>query len=177
MLLFVRTAGDPQGMIASARNAVRSLDADVPVYQVRVLPDVVDQSVAAPRFHVWLFGVFGAVALVLAAAGIYGVLSFAVAQRNREIGIRMAIGARQQSVIQMIMRRGLILVLAGSVLGLAGTALATRVLQSLLYAVSPTDPATLAGVVFILGATALAACYIPARRASRVDPMVALRDE
>ncbi|MCZ6915896.1 MAG: ABC transporter permease [Gemmatimonadetes bacterium] len=177
MLLFVRTAGDPQAMIASARSAVRSLDADVPVYQVRVLPDVVDQSVAAPRFHVWLFGLFGAVALVLAAAGIYGVLSFAVAQRSREIGIRMAIGARQQSVIQMIMRRGLILVLAGSVLGLASAALATRVLQSLLYAVSPTDPATLAAVVFILGATALAACYIPARRASRVDPMVVLRDE
>jgi putative ABC transport system permease protein len=177
MFVFVRTAGDPQTMIATARNTIRTLDADVPVYQVRMLPDVVDQSVAGPRFHVWLFGVFGAVALVLAAAGVYGVLSFSVAQRNREIGIRMAIGAGQQSVIRMVMERGLVLVLAGSALGLAGAALATRVLQSLLYAVSPTDLATLASVVFILGATALAACYVPARRASRIDPMVVLRDE
>jgi putative ABC transport system permease protein len=177
MFLFVRTAGDPQAMIATARNAVRTLDADVPVYQVQMLPDVVDQSVAGPRFHVWLFGVFGAVALVLAAAGVYGVLSFSVAQRNREIGIRMAIGARQQSVVRMVMERGLALVLVGSALGLVGAALATRVLRSLLYAVSPTDVATLVSVVFVLGATALAACYIPARRASRIDPMVALRDE
>jgi predicted permease len=177
MFVFVRTAGDPASMIAAARSTVRTLDADVPVYQVEQLPDVVDRSVAGPRFHVWLFGVFGAVALVLAAAGIYGVLSFSVAQRNREIGIRMAIGARQQSVIRMIMERGVILVLAGSVIGLGGAALATRALQSLLYGVSPTDVGTLAGVVFVLGATALAACYIPARRASRIDPMVVLRDE
>jgi predicted permease len=177
MFLFMRTAGDPQGVISAARNAIRSLDADVPVYQVCMLPDVVDQSVAGPRFHVWLFGVFGAVALVLAAAGVYGVLSFSVAQRNREIGIRMAIGARQQSVVRMVMERGLTLVLVGSALGLLGAALATRVLQSLLYAVSPTDAATLASVVFVLGATALAACYVPARRASRIDPMAVLRDE
>ncbi len=177
MWMFGRTAGDSRTLIESARNTIRTFDADVPIYDVKTLTQVVGSSVASPRFNVWLFGTFAAVALLLAAAGIYGVLSFIVTQRNREIGIRMAMGARQQSVIQLMMLRSLKLVALGCGVGLLGALLSTRLLQHLLFEVSPSDPATLAVVVVVLAGAALGASYVPARRASLVDPMDVLREE
>jgi putative ABC transport system permease protein len=177
MWMFVRTAGDSRTLIESARNTIRTFDADVPIYDVRTLTQVVGSSVASPRFNMWLFATFAAVALLLAAAGIYSVLSFVVTQRNREIGIRMALGAHQRSVIQLMMRRSLKLIVLGCGVGLSGALLSTRLLQHLLFEVSPTDPTTLAAVVTILVAAALGASYVPARRASLVDPMEVLREE
>ena len=177
MWIFVRTAGDSRTLIESARNTIRIFDADVPIYDVRTLTQVVGSSVASPRFNMWLFATFAAVALFLAAAGIYSVLSFVVTQRNREIGIRMALGAHQRSVIQLMMRRSLKLIVLGCGVGLSGALVSTRLLQHLLFEVSPTDPTTLAAVVTILVAAALAASYVPARRASLVDPMEVLREE
>jgi predicted permease len=177
MWVLARTAGDPRVLIESARNTIRGFDSDVPIYDVKTLSQVVDTSVASPRFNVWLFSVFGTVALLLAAAGIYGVLSFVVTQRNREIGIRMAMGARQESVVGLMMRRSLKLIGLGCAIGVGVALISTRMLQSLLFDVSPTDPATLAVVVFVLAGAAGAASYVPARRASMVDPMEVLREE
>ncbi len=176
MWLFVRTAGDSRTLIESARNTIRTFDADVPIYDVKPLTQVVGSSVASPRFNVWLFGTFAVVALLLAAAGIYGVLSFIVTQRNREIGIRMAMGADQQSVIQLMMLRSLKLVALGCGVGLLGALLSTRLLQHLLFEVSPSDPTTLAVVVVVLAGAALGASYVPARRASLDDQMDVLRE-
>ncbi|MCZ6857178.1 MAG: ADOP family duplicated permease, partial [Gemmatimonadetes bacterium] len=177
MWIFVRTAGSSRALIEPARTTIHTFDADVPIYDVRTLTQVVGSSVASPRFNMWLFATFAAVALLLAAAGIYGVLSFVVTQRNREIGIRMALGAHKQSVIQLVMRRSLKLIALGCGVGLFGALLSTRLLQHLLFEVSPTDPTTLAAVVTVLVAAALGASYVPARRASLVDPMEVLREE
>ena len=142
---------------------------------MRTLNEIVSDSLADRRLYLSLLSTFAAMALILAAAGIYGVLSYVVAQRTREIGIRMALGARRSNVLGMVLREGLGLLALGVVLGLGGAMALTRLLQSLLYAVSPTDPGTYAAVVALLSAVTLAACLVPARRATRVDPLEALR--
>ncbi|MFN7949055.1 MAG: ABC transporter permease [Blastocatellia bacterium] len=177
MTLFVRTAVDPVTLSPAIRREVQALDAAQPVTSIRTLSQVIDASVAPRRFQLLLLGVFAAVALLLSATGIYGVMSYLVAQRTREIGIRMALGAERNEVLKLMLRQGLTLALAGVTLGLVGSIAVTRVMQSLLYGISATDPATFVVVALLLIAVALAACWIPARRATRVDPVIALRSE
>jgi putative ABC transport system permease protein len=177
MTITVRAAGDPLSLVGAVRNQVRALDADQPVTNVRPMTEVISRSVWQPRLYAILFGVFAVVALVLSSVGIYGVMSYAVTQRTHEIGIRMALGARQSDVLRMVVGQGLILTLFGIALGLLGAFGVTRVMSSLLFGVTATDPVTFLSVSLLLGCVALLACYIPARRATRVDPMTALRYE
>jgi putative ABC transport system permease protein len=175
--LIVRTDGDPDALIPAFREAVWSVDGNMPVSQLASLEDVFGASLATQRFLAWLLGAFAALALLLGSVGIYGVMAYMVSRRTREIGIRMALGARPGDVLKAIMNRGVALTAAGLALGLAGALAASRALASLLFEVSPTDPPTLAAVAILLAAAALFACYWPARRATRVDPMVTLRYE
>jgi putative ABC transport system permease protein len=177
MALMIRTAERPDAVAAAVRREVLALDPGQPVYGVRTLPSVMSEAVATPRFRTYLLGVFAALALVLAMVGIYGVMSYAVTQRTHEFGIRMALGALGKDVLRLVVGQGMALALAGVLIGLAASFALTRVLAGLLYGVTPTDPLTFAGVSLLLVAVALLACYVPARRAARVDPMVALRYE
>jgi len=175
--LELRTAGDPLGLAAAVRRQVQVLDKDLPVSQMVTLKTYRDAGLGQERMIAGLLSGLGALALILAAIGIYGVMSFSVAQRRREIGIRIALGARASEVLRMVLGQGLALMLIGSAIGLAAAAAAARFIASLLYGVSPADPWTFATITLVLTATALVACYIPARRATRVDPMDALRNE
>jgi predicted permease len=175
--LVVRSTLDAATVLDAVVREVRALDPRIPVYDVRTLDQVIAQAVAQPRFSTALLLVFSGLALTLAAVGIYGVISYAVGQRTRELGIRMALGARPWDALRLVLGEGLRLVVAGVAIGLLASLWLTRSLRSLLYEVSPTDPATLALVCVFLIAVAAFACWIPARRASRVDPMVALRTE
>jgi putative ABC transport system permease protein len=177
MALMIRTAGSPDAVAAAVRREVLALDPGQPVYSVRTLPAVMSEAVATPRFRTFLLGVFAALALVLALVGIYGVMSYAVTQRTHEFGVRMALGAQGKDVLKLVVGHGMALALAGVLLGLVASFALTRVLAGLLYGVTPTDPLTFACVSLLLVAVALLACYVPARRAARVDPMVALRYE
>ena len=154
-----------------------SLDAAVPVFRVRTLAQQKDGSLALQLMAATLLGGFGILALSLAALGIYGVLAYSVSQRTREIGVRMALGAQIQDVLGLVLRQGLSLAVIGLVLGLAGTAATTRLLRGFLHEIDPLDPATCATMIGLLTAAVLLACWIPARRAARVDPMEALRSE
>jgi putative ABC transport system permease protein len=173
--LVVKTDGEPAGLAAAVRKTVWELDRDQPVSDVRTMEEVLSGSVARQRFSTLLLGVFAALALLLAAVGIYGVMSYAVAQRTREIGIRIALGAQAGSVLRLMVGQGLKLAAAGVALGLVGALLLTRLMSSLLFGVSATDPATLVCISVVLVGVALLASYIPARRAAKVDPLVALR--
>ena len=175
--LTLRTAGNPENLTAAVRAQIHGLDANVPVYDVQTMDDLVRQAAAGNRFQMLLFTVFACVGLVLAAVGTYGVVSYSVTHRTHEIGIRMALGAKRSEVLKLIVTDGLRLALAGSAIGLAGALGLSRFLSDLLYDVKANDPATFAGVFFVLLAVALLACYLPARRATKVDPMVALRYE
>jgi putative ABC transport system permease protein len=177
MTFVVRTEGDPLALSAAARREVQSIDRDLPLADVRTLQSWIGESVSRTRFGTLLLTVFAAVALLLAAVGIYGVMSYSVAQRQHEIGIRMAMGAQRRDVIWLVVGHGLLLTAAGVALGAAGAFGLTRVMEGLLYGVSATDPLTFGGVALILAAAALLACYVPARRATKVDPMEALRYE
>ncbi|MGB7923549.1 MAG: ABC transporter permease [Pyrinomonadaceae bacterium] len=177
MTLVVRTLTPPESLAAAIRNQVLELDHDQPVANVRTMKEVVARSVWQTRLYTILFGAFAAVALILASVGIYGVMAYSVTQRTHEIGIRMALGAQTRDVLRMVVGHGMLLALAGVGIGLAGSFALTRVMASLLYGVSATDPQTFVGVSLLLTAVALLACYIPARRATRVDPMIALRYE
>ncbi len=175
--LVLKTSVEPGGLAAAVRKTVWEIDRDQPVSNIRTMGEVLSESIARQRFSMLLFGIFAAVALVLAAVGIYGVMSYSVAQRTHEIGIRMALGAQARDVLKLTVWRGLKLVLIGIVLGLAAAFALTRVMTSLLFGVSPTDPATLAVISVVLISVALLASYVPARRATKVDPMIALRYE
>ena len=177
MIMVVRTDNDPRSDIASIREQVRALDKDLPVYDSKLMEEYLSASVAQPRFNTLLLGIFAVVALLLAAVGLYGVMSYSVVQRTHEIGIRMALGAQQKDVMQMVVGQAFRLTLTGTVMGLAGAWAATRLMSSLLFGVSASDPTTFAGVALLLGTVSLLACYVPARRAMQVDPMVALRYE
>jgi putative ABC transport system permease protein len=155
---------------------VRELDPNLPLYRIQTVEQIVADSLSRPRFFVVLLAVFAGVALALAAVGLYGVLAYAVRQRTREIGVRIALGARGADVLGLVVRQGLYLTVVGVVLGAAGAAVATRTLKSLLFGVEPLDPLSfIAACVVLLGVAALA-CFLPARRAARVDPLCALRD-
>jgi len=175
--LAVRTSSDPAAIVSNLRQIVRSLDPEVPLFQVRTMQDVLSESVAPRRFNMLLLAAFAGLALLLASIGIYGVMSYSVSQYTHEIGIRMALGARAADVLQLIVRQGMALVLIGLAVGAAGALALTRVMASLLFDVKPWDPLTLTSVSMLLAAVAFAASYIPARRATRVDPMIALRYE
>jgi putative ABC transport system permease protein len=176
--LVVRTSSDDPATIAPAlRSAIQEIDKDQPLYEVRTMNSLVADSIARQRFSMMLIALFAVLALTLAAVGIFGVMSFLVTQRTHEIGIRMALGAQDSDVLKMIVRQGMALTLAGIAIGLVAAFALTRVMSGLLYGVSATDPLTFIVVSALLAAVALLACYIPARRATRVDPMVALRYE
>ena len=175
--LVVRTAGDPRALAASVRRVVQGIDRDLPIDQVRTMEEVVAASLAPNRFNTVLLSLFAGLALVLAAVGVYGVVSYTVSQRTHEIGIRMALGAQGEDVLGLVLRQGMALVGIGLALGLLAALAATRQLASLVYGVSTNDPWTFASVAVALAAVALAANALPARRATRVDPLVALRQE
>jgi len=175
LALIVRTAGDPLRMAPAVTAQVWAIDKDQPVHDVEAMDHVVDDSISQRRFNMLLLAIFAAAALVMAAVGIYGVLAYAVSRRTQEIGIRMALGAQTRDVLRLIGREGFVLVLAGIGIGLAGALALTRLMSSLLFGVDTTDAATFAAVPALLAAVALAACYLPARRAAHVDPTVALR--
>jgi putative ABC transport system permease protein len=177
LLVYARATGDPLALIEPVRREVRALNKDFPVFDVKTLRDRIGQASARTRFSATLLALFASIALILAAVGIYGVMSFAVTQRTREIGIRIALGARPSDVLALVVRRGLLAALAGIALGLIAALAATRVLATLLYEVTPGDPVTYVVITLLLGAVALLATYIPARRATRVDAVIALRAE
>jgi putative ABC transport system permease protein len=177
MSLVVRAAADPRHLATALQDVVSSIDKDLPLSAVRSMDDVVSASIAEPRFSAQLLGLFAALALVLAAVGLYGLIAYTVTQQTREIGIRMALGAATCDISRMVLGRGLRLTLLGLAIGLGATLALTRLLQGLLFGVTATDPITLAGVCVVLIGVAMVACWLPARRAMRVDPMVALRHE
>jgi len=175
--VVMRTRGDPAASLREARGIVRSLDADLPVYDAFTLEDLVSRSLGQPRFYLVLLVVFAALAVILAAVGIYGVIAYTVQQRTREIGIRIALGASTERVVAMVVWRGVALAVAGVTLGTLGAYAVTRVLRTLLFGVSERDPLTFVGVAVLLGIVAVIASWVPARRAARVDPLSAMRAE
>jgi putative ABC transport system permease protein len=177
MNLVFRTTGDPMAQVSAIRSTLGSIDPNIPAYDVRTVDDLLSTSLGSRKFTMFLLGTFAGVALLLACVGLFGVMAYLVSQRTHEIGVRLALGARPGDVFRLIIGRGMALASVGSVLGLGGAWAIGRFLETLLYQIKPTDPITLASAPFVLLAVALLACYVPARRAMRVDPMVALRYE
>jgi predicted permease len=175
MMIFLRTQRDPASIGADVRRALKEIAPRFPVYDMQTMTDRAAAATAPARFSAMLLGLFALTALSLAIVGIYGVMSLVVAARTREIGIRIALGADQQRVQRLVIGEGVSLVAGGAAIGLIGALLCTRVLQSLLFDLTPSDPVTYVSIIVLLGATAFAASWIPARRASRVDPVEALR--
>jgi putative ABC transport system permease protein len=177
MTIVLRSNGNPANLAGSLRSEVSAIDSSQPVYDVKALSQRVDEAMASTRSLMFLFGGFATLALVLATVGIYGVVSYSVGRRTREIGIRMALGAQAHDVLRLVIKNGMTLTLIGVLIGLGGAFALTRLLATLLFGVPPTDPGTFLMVSMMLTAVALVACYIPARRAAKVNPIIALRDE
>jgi putative ABC transport system permease protein len=175
--LVVRTAENPSTVAAAIRGEVKAVNQNLPAPTIQTMDEILSDAVAQPRLQTMLLGLFGLVALVLASVGIYGVLAYAVAKRTREIGIRMALGAQTGDVVKLIIAQGMKPALLGIGIGLAFAFALTRVMRSLLYEISATDPVTFIAVALLLISVALLACWIPARRATKMDPMMALRDD
>jgi predicted permease len=177
MTVIIKGSGDPNQLVAAAREQVKAVDPDQPIYGVRTMDEIRAESVAPERLNLTLLSLFAGIALVLAVVGIYGVMSYTVTQRTHEIGIRMAIGAQPRDVFKMVLGQGMMLALIGVGVGLVGAFGLTRLMATMLFGVEPTDPATFAGIALLLTVVALVACYIPGRRATKVDPVVSLRYE
>jgi putative ABC transport system permease protein len=177
LTMVVRTAGDPAAITNAVQQAFRTVDKETPISNLQTLQKVWADSTVRQRFGAWMLGLFAGLALCLAGIGIYGVMSYSVTQRTHEIGIRIALGARRGDVLKLVLRRGAILTLLGLTLGLSAAFGLTRLMSGLLYGVSAADPATFALIALLLMVVALLACWIPARRATRVDPIIALRYE
>ena len=177
MRLHARTAQDPTAMVAAVRREAQKLDANLPIYNIKTLDEQKDRSLYTARLAATLLSVFGGLALLMASVGLYGVMAYVVGQRRREIGVRLALGARQRDVFGLVIKEGMALVAVGVALGLAGAIAGTRLLTTFLYGVEPTDAGTFLGVALLLAAVALLANYLPARRAAQTDPMLALRAE
>jgi putative ABC transport system permease protein len=177
MTMLVKTETDPHSIVRAAQNEVKALDKDLPAYGVKSLDEYMSASVARPRFNALLLGIFASLALILTAVGLYGVMNYSVTQRTHEIGIRVALGARQQDVLKMVVRQGMMLTGIGIGTGLIGAYFLTRLLETMLFGVGATDPLTFIAISIVLAGVALGACFVPARRATKVDPMIALRYE
>jgi putative ABC transport system permease protein len=177
MKFAVRTSGDPLALGAVVKQEMLKVDPSLPLTNVRSLEQIMGRSLAQQRFNSMLLGLFAAIGLLLAAIGVYGVISYVVTQRTHEIGIRVALGARAGDVLKLIVGKGLALAFAGVALGLAASFALTRLMEDFLFGVKPTDPLTFGSVALLLIVVALVACYVPARRAMKVDPMAALRVE
>lgn len=177
MTLVLRTASDPLSMTGAIRSEIRDLDPDLPVARIQTMERVLADAIARPRFNTLLLGIFATVALALATVGIYGVMSYSVIQRTREIGIRVALGAETKDVLRLVIGQGMVLTLIGVAVGLVAACGLTRLVENLLFGVSATDPLMFASIAVLLTAVALVACFVPARRATKVDPMIVLRAE
>jgi putative ABC transport system permease protein len=177
MSVVVRTEIAPANMVPTLTTEVQSLDSALPLLHIKTLDEYVSDSIVGTRFEAVLLGTFGILAFLLTAVGLYGVISYTVAQRTRDIGIRLALGADRNAILGMVVKNGTLLAGAGTLIGLATAFLLTRLIASLLYGVGPTDPLTFLCVPIALIAVAMLASYVPARRAAKVDPMVALRYE
>jgi predicted permease len=176
-ILVVRTKGNPDGLFGPVREQVQALDPNLPLFDVKTLTEHMKLALFPAKIAATVLGVFGFVALMLAAIGVYGITSYAVAQRTHEIGVRLALGAQLSDVLKLVLSHGLKLTIIGAAIGLFGAYLATRAITSVLYGVSATDPLTFGLVSFLLIGVALIACYVPARRATKVEPLIALRNE
>jgi putative ABC transport system permease protein len=176
LAVMLRTSNDPLQLAAAARQELKALDKDQPV-TITTMDQILSNSVAGQRFNALLLGIFAALALLLASVGVFGVINYSVAQRTREIGIRLALGAQRSDVFRLVVGQGLVLALIGVAVGSAGAFALTRLITGLLYGVSPTDGFTFGLVSLLVTGVAMLACYLPARRATRVDPLVALRYE
>jgi putative ABC transport system permease protein len=175
--IAARTDGDPDALNSAVRAAIWSIDPDQPVWKMRSMASLVRRDFAAPQFTMALTLAFALIALLLAAVGVYGTMSYAVVQRTREVGIRMALGARREEVVRLVLRRGLGVIAIALAVGLAAALGLAPLLRRQLFGVVPLDPVTFLAVPLVLTGVALVACYVPARRAARVDPVVALRVE
>jgi putative ABC transport system permease protein len=175
--IVIRTQSNPSALVPAIREQIRQLEADLALSDVQTMEEVMSRSVSAPRFYLILLSIFGIVAVILAAAGIYGVISYTVAQGTRDIGVRIALGANPAGVLQGVLRQGFVLTMVSLVIGLAASIGLTRLMGSLLFGVKATDPVTLGAMVILTTAIALLACYFPARRAARIDPLIALRHQ
>ena len=175
--LVARTTGRPEDLKNAAQAQVRKLDPDQPDLRVVAMEELLTKAVELPRFNMLLFGVFASVALLLSVVGIYGLTAYLGAQRTHEIGIRLALGAQKGDVLWLVMSHVMKLIALGMVIGLAAASALTRLIQNWLFGVSATDPLTFAGIAALLSSAALVACYLPARKATKIDPLVALRHE